>query len=140
MFRYAPAALAALFALPALAEPPRVVVDIAPIHALAAQVMEGVAEPELLLTQDANPHAVQLRPSQARQNSGVFVAAPEPMSSSRMYSSSFTLMESPNYYLSQLFIQNGCRSAWNATCACLQTISEPTQSATMRPCASFDAG
>lgn len=66
MHRTLPTALAAIFALPALAEPPRVVVDIAPVHALVAQVMEGVAEPELLLSQDANPHSVQLRPSQAR--------------------------------------------------------------------------
>lgn len=56
----------ALFTLPAAATPPKVVVDIAPVHALVAQVMEGVATPELLLTQDADPHMVQLRPSQAR--------------------------------------------------------------------------
>jgi len=55
-----------LLATPGLAEAPRVVVDIAPVHALAARVMDGIAEPELLLEQDANPHAVQLRPSQAR--------------------------------------------------------------------------
>jgi zinc transport system substrate-binding protein len=55
-----------LFALPALAEPPKVVADIAPVHALLAQVMEGVAEPTLLLDQSDNPHAVQLRPSQAK--------------------------------------------------------------------------
>lgn len=60
------ATLFSLLALPALAEPPKVVVDIAPIHALAAQVMEGVGEPALLLEQDANPHSVQLKPSQAR--------------------------------------------------------------------------
>ena len=61
-----PTVLLALFTTPALAEAPRVVVDIAPVHALVAQVMEGVAEPYLLLAQDANPHAVQLKPSQAR--------------------------------------------------------------------------
>lgn len=60
------ALFAALFAAAAHAEPPKVVVDIAPVHSLVAQVMEGVAAPELLLAQDANPHAVQLRPSQAR--------------------------------------------------------------------------
>jgi zinc transport system substrate-binding protein len=63
-------ALLCLLALPALAEPPKVVVDIAPIHALVAQVMEGVATPDLLLDQDANPHAVQLKPSQARMLAG----------------------------------------------------------------------
>ncbi len=57
---------AALIATPVLAEPPRVVADIAPVHALLAQVMEGVAQPDLLLAQNANPHAVQLKPSQAR--------------------------------------------------------------------------
>lgn len=66
MLRYVSALLALLTSLPAAAEPPRVVVDIAPVHALVAQVMDGVAEPDLLLAQDANPHAVQLRPSQAR--------------------------------------------------------------------------
>lgn len=60
------AALLALSATPALAEAPKVVVDIAPVHSLLTQVMEGVATPELLLGQDANPHSVTLRPSQAR--------------------------------------------------------------------------
>lgn len=66
MLRFAALALATTFALPAIAEPPRVVVDIAPVHALVAQVMDGIATPDLLLAQDANPHAAQLRPSQAR--------------------------------------------------------------------------
>lgn len=60
------AAFLSLLALPAFAEPPRVIADIAPIHSLVAQVMQGVAEPGLLLMQDADPHSVQLRPSQAR--------------------------------------------------------------------------
>lgn len=64
MIRYA--TVFSLFALPALAEPPRVVADITPVHALLAQVMEGVAEPTLLLDQSDNPHSVQLRPSQAK--------------------------------------------------------------------------
>lgn len=61
------ALIATLATTPARAEPPQVVADIAPIHALLAQVMAGVAAPELLLEQDANPHSVQLRPSQARK-------------------------------------------------------------------------
>lgn len=65
-FRSAAAALALLAAMPAFAAPPEVVVDIAPVHALVAQVMDGVAEPALLLDREADPHAVQLRPSQAR--------------------------------------------------------------------------
>ncbi|MCB1337240.1 MAG: zinc ABC transporter substrate-binding protein [Maritimibacter sp.] len=56
----------ALTAAPALADPPAVVVDIAPVHALVTQVMAGIATPALLLDQEADPHAVQLRPSQAR--------------------------------------------------------------------------
>lgn len=64
MFRLS--AILSLAALPAFAEAPKVVVDIAPVHALVAQVMAGVGAPDLLLDQDANPHSVQLRPSQAR--------------------------------------------------------------------------
>lgn len=59
-------ALFALLALPAFAAPPKVVVDIAPVHALALQVMTGVATPDLLLSQGASPHEATLRPSQAR--------------------------------------------------------------------------
>lgn len=60
-------ALAALLApLPALAEPPAIVTDIAPVHSLVSQVMAGVGEPALLLDQSDNPHSVNLRPSQAR--------------------------------------------------------------------------
>lgn len=68
--RFTIALLPALIAGPALAEPPVVVADIAPVHALLAQVMEGVATPQLLLEQNADPHAVQLRPSQARMLAG----------------------------------------------------------------------
>jgi len=64
MFRLS--AILSLAALPAFADAPKVVVDIAPVHALVAQVMSGVGAPDLLLDQDANPHSVQLRPSQAR--------------------------------------------------------------------------
>ena len=64
--RLSPLLLSALVAGPAFAEPPKVVADIAPVHALLSQVMAGVAEPQLLLEQNADPHAVQLRPSQAR--------------------------------------------------------------------------
>ncbi len=64
MFRLS--AILSLVALPAFAEAPKVVVDIAPVHALVSQVMAGVGVPDLLLDQDTNPHSVQLRPSQAR--------------------------------------------------------------------------
>lgn len=49
-----------------MAETPKVVTDFAPIHSLAAQVMDGVGEPELLLPQGGDPHGFQMRPSQMR--------------------------------------------------------------------------
>lgn len=66
-----PAALtAALFSFStptaALAAPPKVVVDIAPVHALVAQVMGTLGSPVLLIEQNMDPHYVTLKPSQAR--------------------------------------------------------------------------
>jgi zinc transport system substrate-binding protein len=59
--------VAALAAAPLRADPPRVVTDIAPVQALAAQVMDGVGPtPDLLLTPGISPHDAALRPSQAR--------------------------------------------------------------------------
>lgn len=63
--RYIISLLLASTAVPALAEVPRVVTDIPPIHALAAQVMGDLGQPELLLDRGANAHSYQLRPSQA---------------------------------------------------------------------------
>lgn len=60
----------AVLASPALAETPQVVADIAPIHSLVSQVMEGVGTPTLLVDTATDPHAVQLRPSQARALNG----------------------------------------------------------------------
>ena len=51
--------------LPALAEAPRVVTDIHPVHSLVAQVMGDLGRPELLLERGASEHDFQLRPSQA---------------------------------------------------------------------------
>lgn len=48
------------------AETPKIVVTLKPIHSLVASVMEGVAEPELLMSGGGSPHAYALRPSQAR--------------------------------------------------------------------------
>lgn len=45
---------------------PKVAVDIAPLHSLVSQVMEGVAEPSLIIPAEASPHHYTLRPSQAR--------------------------------------------------------------------------
>jgi zinc transport system substrate-binding protein len=52
---------------PALAEVPSVVTDIPPVHALVAQVMGDLGQPELLLTRGADEHDFQLKPSQAAQ-------------------------------------------------------------------------
>lgn len=49
----------------ALAEVPTVVTDIPPVHALVAQVMGDLGQPELLLAKGADEHDFQLRPSQA---------------------------------------------------------------------------
>ncbi|MBT8414511.1 MAG: zinc ABC transporter substrate-binding protein [Boseongicola sp.] len=50
----------------AIADAPRVVTDIAPVHSLVAQIMDGVGAPELLLPASASPHDYSLRPSDAR--------------------------------------------------------------------------
>ena len=56
---------AAWLAGPAYADRPRVAVDIAPIHALVAQVMEGIGMPDLIIQPGATPHEYSLRPSEA---------------------------------------------------------------------------
>ncbi|RFP87044.1 zinc transporter [Rhodobacteraceae bacterium 63075] len=56
---------ASLLAGPALAEAPRVAVDIAPVHSLVARVMDGVGAPELVVAPGASPHEYNLRPSEA---------------------------------------------------------------------------
>jgi zinc transport system substrate-binding protein len=48
------------------ADVPKVATDIAPVHSLVAQVMDGLGEPFLLIDPGASPHAYALRPSQAR--------------------------------------------------------------------------
>lgn len=63
--RYIISLLLTSAALPALAEVPRVVTDIPPVHALVAQVMGNLGQPELLLDKGANGHSFQMRPSQA---------------------------------------------------------------------------
>ena len=60
-----PAIATLAFALPALAEVPKVVTDIHPVHALVAQVMGDLGTPDLLLERGASEHDFQLRPSQA---------------------------------------------------------------------------
>lgn len=68
-FASALAALAgSLFAgtLPAVAGELKVTATIKPIHALVAQVMEGVGTPSLLVQGAASPHTYALKPSEAR--------------------------------------------------------------------------
>lgn len=48
-----------------LSSPPKVVVTIKPIHSLVAGIMEGVAEPDLLIEADSSAHTYQLKPSEA---------------------------------------------------------------------------
>jgi zinc transport system substrate-binding protein len=69
------ASLLVLWSSASWADAPRVVTDIAPVHALVAQVMADVGAPELLVAQGASPHAYALRPSQARnlQEAGLVI-------------------------------------------------------------------
>lgn len=50
---------------PATAGVPTVATDIAAVHSLAAQVMQGVGEPYLIIQHGASPHDYRLRPSEA---------------------------------------------------------------------------
>jgi len=50
-----------------LAEPPRVLVSVKPVHSLIAQVMHGIGEPDLLLTGNLSPHTYAMRPSDSRK-------------------------------------------------------------------------
>ena len=45
---------------------PNVAVDIAPLHSLVSQVMDGVSKPDLIIPAEASPHEYALRPSQAK--------------------------------------------------------------------------
>ena len=58
-------ATAALMGGTAMADVPRVAVDIAPVHSLVARVMEGVGTPDLIVQPGASPHEYSLRPSEA---------------------------------------------------------------------------
>jgi zinc transport system substrate-binding protein len=59
-------ALGALALLPGLAAAaPRVAVDIAPVHSVAARVMAGIGAPELIVPPGTSEHDYSLRPSEA---------------------------------------------------------------------------
>jgi zinc transport system substrate-binding protein len=53
-------------AIPARAEVPKVVTDIAPVQSLVAIVMQGLGTPEMLVNPGGDAHGAALRPSQAR--------------------------------------------------------------------------
>ncbi|WP_163848526.1 zinc ABC transporter substrate-binding protein [Pseudooceanicola aestuarii] len=63
-------AIAALAAAPVRADVPAIVTDIPPIHALTSAVMGDLGQPSLLIDSATSPHAVNLRPSQARALAG----------------------------------------------------------------------
>ena len=52
--------------IPARAEPPKVVASIQPLHSLAAMVMDGIAQPALLVSGAASEHGYALKPSDIR--------------------------------------------------------------------------
>ncbi|RKF16697.1 zinc transporter [Roseovarius spongiae] len=57
---------ASLLAGTAMADVPRVAVDIAPVHSLVTRVMEGLGAPSLIVQPGASPHEYSLRPSEAQ--------------------------------------------------------------------------
>ena len=59
-------ACAITFANPVIAEPPKVVTDIAPVQSLVAMVMGDFRAPDVILRPGETPHTATLRPSQAR--------------------------------------------------------------------------
>lgn len=50
----------------AVADVPRVAVDIAPVHSIVAAVMGDLGQPDLIVPPGASPHGYSLRPSEAR--------------------------------------------------------------------------
>ena len=62
--------LASLWTHPVLAATPRVVASIQPLQSLAAMLLEGIAEPGLLLEANQSPHSFSLTPSQMRRLKG----------------------------------------------------------------------
>lgn len=64
--RFLVVAISLVLGKAALAEPPQVVTDIAPVQSLVATVMEGVAVPDVVLPANASPHDFAFRPSAAR--------------------------------------------------------------------------
>lgn len=55
---------------PGFAEPPKVVASIAPVHSLVASVMDGVAQPDLLVPAGVSDHDYAMKPSDLRAIAG----------------------------------------------------------------------
>ena len=74
-----PLLFAAFAPVCAWAETPKVVTDIAPVHSLVAQVMQGAGSPVLLLDAGVSPQDANLAPSQlaALQGSGLVIVIGE---------------------------------------------------------------
>ncbi len=53
-----------LIATPLKAEPPRVVATIAPLYGIVSDLLRGIAEPTLIVTNGTDPHNFSLSPSQ----------------------------------------------------------------------------
>ncbi len=112
------AALAA--ASPALADAPKVVASIKPVHSLVAAVMEGVAEPALIVRGAASPHTYAMKPSDARALAAadlVFWVGPElegflakPLEANARKAQAVELLEAPGIAL--LDAREG--GAWDA--------------------------
>lgn len=63
--RFLALVIVALHFAASAAAAPRVAVDIAPLHSLTAQVMEGIGAPDLILPAGASPHDYAMRPTEA---------------------------------------------------------------------------
>ncbi|WP_281824658.1 zinc ABC transporter substrate-binding protein [Jannaschia rubra] len=59
------ALLLSVVAFPAVAEVPKVVADVGPIHSMVARVMDGLGAPTLIVPPGLSPHGHALRPSEA---------------------------------------------------------------------------
>ena len=66
MFRRLTLALGLTLTLAAQADEPRVLTTIKPLQLIGAAVLDGIAEPALLLPVGASPHSYALRPSERR--------------------------------------------------------------------------
>lgn len=115
-------ALAATLGLvsPALADAPKVVASIKPVHSLVAAVMAGIGEPALIVRGAASPHTYAMKPSDAKALAAadlVFWVGPElegflakPLKANAKKAKAVELLEAPGIAL--LDAREG--GAWDA--------------------------